>query len=240
MCQRNRNVKKIAYLAGCWLDLAQIWYRGYFWIPNPKSRTKIFIRRQNDVKEIPRYCLWKMHMMSLWRPIFLKTSLIKLLLKRDYYHTKFGWVCIYGSKVTEGDRGQIRSLQVENKLNRPSWGGFPLMHGWNHSQTTFTIEIWRQSHGCKYHLTDFFSENMVASSFCSDMKNAFKGELQRKNKLISHERALKMPENDMYITGICQAVLELSFKIGSGNHQRIIRISRFYEHFKKFREICFC
>ena len=36
-----------------------------------------------------------------------------------------------------------------------------------------------------------------------------KGELQRENKLISHERAFKMLENDMYITVIGPAVLEL-------------------------------
>ena len=35
------------------------------------------------------------------------------------------------------------------------------------------------------------------------------GELQRENKLISYERAFKMPENDMYISVIGQAVLEL-------------------------------
>ena len=37
---------------------------------------------------------------------------------------------------------------------------------------------------------------------------AFKGELQRENKLISYERAFKMLENDMYIAGIGHAVLE--------------------------------
>ena len=48
-----------------------------------------------------------------------------------------------------------------------------------------------------------------------------KGELQRENKLITYERAFKMLENDMYIAGIGQAVLELlSFKVESGNHQR--------------------
>ena len=42
-----------------------------------------------------------------------------------------------------------------------------------------------------------------------------KGELQRENKLISYERVFKMLENDMYIAGIGQAVLELlSFKLG--------------------------
>ena len=49
----------------------------------------------------------------------------------------------------------------------------------------------------------------------------FKGELQRENKLISYERVFKMLENDMYIVGIGQAILELlSFKVGSGNYQR--------------------
>ena len=48
-----------------------------------------------------------------------------------------------------------------------------------------------------------------------------KGELQRENKLISYERAFKMLENDTYIAGIGQAVLELlNFKVGSGNHPK--------------------
>ena len=47
-----------------------------------------------------------------------------------------------------------------------------------------------------------------------------KGELQSENKLISYERTLKMQENDMYITVIGQAVLELlSYKVESGNHK---------------------
>ena len=47
-----------------------------------------------------------------------------------------------------------------------------------------------------------------------------KGELQSENRLISYERLLKMPENDMHITVIGQVALELlSFKVGSGNHQ---------------------
>ena len=62
--------------------------------------------------------------------------------------------------------------------------------------------------------------------------NAFKGELQRENKLISHERAFKMPENDMYMTGIGQAVLAfLSFEVKSGNHQMGISL------LQKFSEI---
>ena len=45
-----------------------------------------------------------------------------------------------------------------------------------------------------------------------DNEKYLKGELQRENKLISYERAFKMLENDMYIAGIGQAVLEL-FKL---------------------------
>ena len=60
----------------------------------------------------------------------------------------------------------------------------------------------------------------------------FKGELQRQNKLISYERVFKMLENDMYITGIRQAVLKLlNFEVGSWNYQRGISL------LKKFLEI---
>ena len=55
---------------------------------------------------------------------------------------------------------------------------------------------------------------------CWSPKLVLQGELQRENKLISYERAFKMLENDMYITVIGQAILELlSFKVRSGNHQ---------------------
>ena len=64
-----------------------------------------------------------------------------------------------------------------------------------------------------------------------------KGELQRENKLISYERAFKMLENDMYIAGIGQAVLELlSFKVRPGNHQRgISLLQKFSEIFGNMR-----
>ena len=65
----------------------------------------------------------------------------------------------------------------------------------------------------------------------------FKGELQRENKLISYERAFKMLENDMYIAGIGQTILELlSFKVGSGNHQRgISLLQKFSDIFGNMR-----
>ena len=57
------------------------------------------------------------------------------------------------------------------------------------------------------------------SAFCSiysELSFSVKGEHQRENKLISYERAFKMLENGMYITGIGQAVLELlSFEVRS-------------------------
>ena len=64
-----------------------------------------------------------------------------------------------------------------------------------------------------------------------------KGELQRENKLISYERAFKMLENDMYIAGIGQAVLELlSFEVRPGNHQRgITLLQKFSEIFGNMR-----
>ena len=45
-------------------------------------------------------------------------------------------------------------------------------------------------------------------------KSTIKGELERENKMISYEREFKRQENDMYITGIGPAVLELlSFQV---------------------------
>ena len=64
-----------------------------------------------------------------------------------------------------------------------------------------------------------------------------KGELKRENKLVSYERAFKMLENDMYIAGIGQVVLELlSFKVESGNHQRgISLLQKFSDIFGNMR-----
>ena len=65
------------------------------------------------------------------------------------------------------------------------------------------------------------SAMFVGVTACGKTEFLLKGELQRENKLISDERACKMLENDMYIAGIGQAVLELlSFKVESGNRQR--------------------
>ena len=47
---QNRKVKKLAYLPGYWLDLAQIWCKGVFLDSKSKINTKIFIQHQNDVK----------------------------------------------------------------------------------------------------------------------------------------------------------------------------------------------
>ena len=73
--------------------------------------------------------------------------------------------------------------------------------------------------------------NLVLRAIC------VKGELQRKNKLISYERVFKMLENDMNIAGIGQAVLELlTFKVGSGNHQRgISLLQTFSDIFRNMR-----
>ena len=69
--------------------------------------------------------------------------------------------------------------------------------------------------------------------------SGLEGELQRENKLISYARSFKMLENDMYITVIGQAVLELlSFKVGSGNHQTgIFLLQKFLEIFENMRLI---
>ena len=72
-----------------------------------------------------------------------------------------------------------------------------------------------------------------------DSGRKLKGELQRENKLISYERGFKMLENDMCITVIGQAVLELlGFEIGPGNHQTGISLpQKFSEIFGNMRLI---
>ena len=64
-----------------------------------------------------------------------------------------------------------------------------------------------------------------------------KGEMECENKLISHERPFKMLENDMCVAEIGRAVHELlSFKFGSGNHQREISLlQRFSDIFSNMR-----
>ena len=47
---RDRKVKKLAYLPGYWLDLAQIWCWGLFLDSKSKINKKFFIRRHSDVK----------------------------------------------------------------------------------------------------------------------------------------------------------------------------------------------
>ena len=78
---------------------------------------------------------------------------------------------------------------------------------------------------------------MMSRFYSSSNCIIFKGELQRENKLISYERAFKMLENDMYIAGIGQVVLELlSFKVESGNHQRgISLLQKFSDIFGNMR-----
>ena len=52
---QNRKVKKLAYLPGYWLDLAQIWCRGVFLDFKFKINNKTFIRRHSNVKMASRY-----------------------------------------------------------------------------------------------------------------------------------------------------------------------------------------
>ena len=121
----DRKVKKFAYLPEYWLDLAQIWCRGYFRILNPKSTKKFYTTsfwRQNDVKvKYPyiacRKCIWR-HYDVTFCSTFLKTSTF-LLLIRDYQHTKFGLISVKESKVTEGGAESAPPPPVENVLNRP-------------------------------------------------------------------------------------------------------------------------
>ena len=92
-------------------------------------------------------------------------------------------------------------------------------------------------------ITEFTLKLRINSQYLSQSESSnfsqcvIKGELQRENKLISCERAFKMLENDMYIAGIGQVVLELlSFKVESGNHQRgISLLQKFSDIFGNMR-----
>ena len=70
---RNRNGKKLAYLPGYCLDLAQIWCSVYFWILSPKSTIKflydVILTSKWREGKIPIYRLQKVYMTSLWRQI---------------------------------------------------------------------------------------------------------------------------------------------------------------------------
>ena len=82
---------------------------------------------------------------------------------------------------------------------------------------------------CKGHVFILAS----VSSIGSEEKCRFlslKWELQRENKLISYERAFKMLENYMYITGIGRL---LSFEVGSEKHGD----SPFFRNFRKSSDI---
>ena len=63
-------------------------------------------------------------------------------------------------------------------------------------------------------------------TFNTALKILFKGQLQRKHKLLSYESASKMLENDLGIIVIGQAVLEIfHFKVDIPRESQIIRIS---------------
>ena len=102
------------------------------------------------------------------------------------------------------------------RLNCPKWAKQP------HRQFYFWFQC-NLSSGMHVHCSELLERSRIwlAKSFFP----LIKGELQRENKLISYEREFKMLENDMYIAGIGQVVLELlSFKVESGNHQRGISL----------------
>ena len=61
----------------------------------------------------------------------------------------------------------------------------------------------------------FQSKSLFSLLLAIIVITSIKGELQRENKLASYEKAFKMLENDMCITVIGQAILELlNFKAG--------------------------
>ena len=93
-------------------------------------------------------------------------------------------------------------------------------HSWNHSQTIFSIEIWRQNHGCDYHLTDFFWKNMVASRFCHDRKSAFTVKLSiwkiKQNCILPLKEFnynCRFPTDNWYFCLICNWVRQIKLNV---------------------------
>ena len=120
---RNRKMKKLAYLPGYWLDLAQIWCRGYFWIVNPKSTIKFLYdviltsKWREDILSI--YCLQETHMTSLWRHLLFKFLENVNLSSYDRLSPNQVWFDLdEGNQSYRGGRNPPPP-QVENVLNRP-------------------------------------------------------------------------------------------------------------------------
>ena len=121
---RDRKVKKVAYLPGYWLDPAQIWCRGYFWILNPKSTRNflydVILTSKWREGKMPIYRLQKMHMTSLWR--YLLFNFFENVNFFSYYKGLSAyqiWFNLGQGKRSYGGGTESAPPQVENVLNLP-------------------------------------------------------------------------------------------------------------------------
>ena len=104
----NRKMKKLAYFPRYWLDLAQLWRRGYFWILNPKSTIKflfdvILTSKLREGKTAHISLTENAYYVIMMSPLVqFFENVTYLLLMTDYPDTKFGLIWSKESKVMEG------------------------------------------------------------------------------------------------------------------------------------------
>ena len=131
---RNRKMKKLAYFPRYWLDLAQIWCRGYFWILNPKSTIKflydVILTSKWREDKMPIYHLQKMHTSSwhhLWSNFLENVALEFALCPRPEINLQNPmWTCSIWWRDSDPQRiGVILSSKI---LKATSGFGWPSFH----------------------------------------------------------------------------------------------------------------
>ena len=116
-------MKKLAYLPGYWLDIAQIWCREYFWIVNPKSTIKFLydvdvILTSNACISLPEDA-YDIIMTSISVHFFLESH--NLSSSYEGLSPRQIWFNLDQGKQSYGERGAYPPpppSQVENVLNR--------------------------------------------------------------------------------------------------------------------------
>ena len=118
-------MKKLAELPGYWLDLAQIWCRGYFWILNPKSTTYDVILTSKWRKRKNTYISLAENTYDVILTSLLSSSFENLNLS-SYYEGPSPhqiWVNLSQGKQSYGGGGggaaDSAPPQVENIFNHP-------------------------------------------------------------------------------------------------------------------------
>ena len=133
------------------------------------------------------------------------------------------------------------STKKHENLWKYQWhGDMTFSHGTSGIRGVYVAFRYNLEYKCTFHLSDKEGRYIILHiEIQGTLYILIKGELQRENKLILYERAFRLLENDMHITVIGQAILELlGFKVGSGNDQtRISLLQKFSEIFGNIRLI---